>query len=119
MVDTSAWIETMRPRGDAFIRETVSDLLRNRRAAWCDMVKLELWNGAFAKEMPALEALETDVVALETTDEIWKAARDLARQVRRKGFSVPANDLLIMACARFHGADLIHKDKHFDQIKAL
>jgi len=119
MVDTSAWIETMRSKGDAGIRETVSELLRNGRAAWCDMVKLELWNGALAKEMPDLEALEIDLVALETTAEVWKMARALARRARGKGLTVPPSDLIIAACARFHGTEIVHRDKHFDQLKAL
>ena len=83
------------------------------------MVKLELWNGALAKEMPDLEALEIDLVALETTAEVWKMARALARRARGKGLTVPPSDLIIAACARFHGTEIVHRDKHFDQLKAL
>jgi predicted nucleic acid-binding protein len=119
MVETSAWIETMRPKGDVRIREKVTELFRKRRAAWCEMVKLELWNGALAKEMPDLEALAVDVVNLETTPKVWEMAAALARKARVKGMTFPSTDLLIFACAEMHGAEIIHRDKHFDQLKTL
>jgi predicted nucleic acid-binding protein len=119
MVETSAWIETMRPMGDAHTREKVTELLRRGQAAWCDMIKLELWNGALAKEMPDLEGLALDVVALETTPRVWEMAAALARKARIKGMRFPPADLLIFACAKTHGAEIVHRDKHFDQLKAL
>jgi predicted nucleic acid-binding protein len=119
MVETSAWIETMRSKGDSHIREKVTELLRNRRAAWCEMVKLELWNGALAKEMPDLEALVLDVVTLETTPKVWEMAAALARKARIKGMTFPPTDLLIFACAEMYGAEIVHRDQHFDQLKAL
>ncbi len=119
LVETSAWIETMRPRGDQRVREQVSELLRERRAAWCEMIRLELWNGAFAKGMRDLEELSPNVILLETTAQVWSLAEGLSRKARGRGMTVPATDLLIAACARFHGAGLLHKDRHFDQLKAL
>jgi predicted nucleic acid-binding protein len=109
----------MRPRGDAPTREKVAELLRLERAAWCEMVKLELWNGALAKEMPDLEALALDVVVLETTPEVWENANALAQKTRSKGMTIPPADLLIFACAKAHGVEIVHRDKHFDQLKAL
>ena len=119
MVETSAWIETMRPKGDVLTREKVAELLRKERAAWCEMVKLELWNGALAKEMPDLEALALDVVVLEITPEVWETASVLARKARTRGMTFPPADLLIFACAKAHGVEIVHRDKHFDQLKAL
>ena len=46
LIDTSCWIEALRVSGDPVIREKVKELLIEGRAAWCDMVLLELWNGA-------------------------------------------------------------------------
>jgi predicted nucleic acid-binding protein len=83
------------------------------------MVKLELWNGALAKEMPELEALDRLVVALDITFHVWHSTYELARKARLRGKTFPAADLLIAACARTHGAEVLHKDRHFDQILAL
>src|SRR5437879_4237882 len=103
LVETSAWIETLRPKGDVHVRENVIKLLRAGQAVWCDMVKLELWNGALAKEMPDLEALATKVVTLEITARVWDRAAVLARKARAQGKTFPSADLLIFACAEIHG----------------
>ncbi len=47
LVDTSAWIESLRPSGDRAVAERVRSLLVNGDAAWCAMARLELWNGAW------------------------------------------------------------------------
>ena len=119
LVETSAWIETMRPKGDVPTREKVIELLREKRAAWCEMIKLELWCGALAKEMPDLEALAIDAVALETTPKVWENANALARKARARGLTIPSTDLLIFACAEVHGVEILHRDKHFDLLQAL
>jgi predicted nucleic acid-binding protein len=119
LIDTSAWIEALRVRGDEDIRAEVYALIQSGRAAWCHIVRLELWAGAHPKEFPRLEELCRSIRDLETPEQVWRGAYDLARRARGKGFSVPANDLLIAACARFHGAEIVHKDRHFDQIKSL
>ena len=46
LVDSSSWIHFLRPDGDAVVRARVSQALREGEACWCDMVRLELWNGA-------------------------------------------------------------------------
>jgi predicted nucleic acid-binding protein len=119
LIDTSAWIETTRPRGDARIRSQVSDLLRSGNAAWCEMVRLELWNGAHAREMPILESLGKALILLEITDEVWDKASSLAQKVRHGGKNVPAADLLIFACARIHGAQVLSKDRHYEMLSTL
>jgi len=45
LIDTSAWVEAMRRRGDETIRNEVHAALRTGRARFCDFVRLELWNG--------------------------------------------------------------------------
>ncbi len=86
----------------------------------CDLVRLELWNGAgSAKEQRLLRELEEQLETVPTTPEVWGLARELARLARSKGVTVPATDLLIAACAEHHRLDLIHHDGHFDQLKKL
>ena len=119
LIDTSAWIEALRVRGDEKIRAEVYGLIQDGRAAWCHIVRLELWAGAQPKEIPRLKELRRTIRDLETSEPVWNEACELAQRARGKGFTVPAGDLLIVACARFHRAELVHKDRHFDQLKAL
>ncbi len=43
---------------------------------------------------------------------------EMARRCRVAGASVPATDLLIAACARVHGLELLHRDARFERIEA-
>ena len=117
LVDTSAWIETLRASGEPAIRARVSGLTAEDRVVLCDQVRLELWNGAgSAKDQRLLRELEANLETVPTTPEVWGLARELARTCRAKGLSIPAADLLIAACARHHGLDLIHLDAHLDRL---
>jgi predicted nucleic acid-binding protein len=118
LVDTSAWIDSLRQDGNREIASTVKELAADGQAVLCEIVRLELWNGAGGDaEMRLLRGLERDLVCVPTTNEVWARARDLARLCRAKGLTVPATDLLVAACAAEHGLDLVHHDTHFDQIR--
>lgn len=117
LVDTSAWIEALRTDGDAEVRAEVRSVVSQGVALFCDMVLLELWNGAGGKaEVRLLADLERDLDCVETTVEVWSAANAMARACREKGITVPATDLLIAACAETHGLLLLHHDAHFDAV---
>ena len=120
LIDTSAWIETLRASGDSAVRAEVSRVTGDDRAVLCHMVRLELWNGARGdRDQQLLRDLEEHLQTVPTTTEVWALARDLARLARGKGITVPAADLLIAACAEHHGLGLIHQDTHFAQLKRL
>lgn len=120
LVDTSSWIDAMRRDGDAAVRARVQALMQSGDAAWCDFVRLELWNGLRgAAERKHMEALEADVTLLPTTDAVWGRARELARRARADGLTVPGADLLIAACAWEHGVEMEHDDAHLTALAAL
>lgn len=119
LVDTSAWIETLRASGDLAVRAEVSILTADDRVVLCDQVRLELWNGAAgADERRLLRNLEEHLGSVPTTPDVWALARVIARSLRDRGVTIPAADVLIAACARHHGLGLIHRDAHFDLIAA-
>jgi len=120
LIDTSSWIDAMRRDGDADVRARVQALMQSGEAAWCDFVRLELWNGLRgAAERKQMEALEVDVTRLPTTDAVWDRARELARRARAAGLTVPGADLLIAACAWEHGVEMEHDDAHLTALAAL
>jgi predicted nucleic acid-binding protein len=117
LVDTSSWIEALLLNGRENIRERVKLLLIDGLAAWCDMVAVELWNGARGDyEKKKLAELEKEIICLPTTDEVWHGARELARKSRSAGHTFPSADLIIASCALCHGVALEHCDAHFDFI---
>jgi predicted nucleic acid-binding protein len=117
LIDTSSWVEALRSNGDEAVRERVFQLMTEARAAVCDVVLVELWNGARGDyEKRKLSELERDLTCLETTQVVWSTARDLARKCRQAGETVPTADLIIAACALAHRAALEHCDAHLDVI---
>ncbi len=120
LVDTSSWVEALRRQGDEVVRGRVHKLLVEGQAAWCDIVLLELWNGARGDyEKKQLGQLEQEMICLPTTSFVWEKARLLARLCRKNGVTVPATDLLIVACARTHEVGIEHQDAHFAAILQL
>ena len=117
LVDTSAWIEALRPEGDADTRRAVEEATRDGDAALCEMVLLELWAGAGStRERGVITRLAADLEMLPIDADVWHKAWALARTCRAAGVTVPATDLLISACADCHGVDVLEHDAHFAQI---
>ena len=120
LIDTSSWVDALRRDGDPEVKTRVAALLRAGTAAWCDIVRLELWNGLRGSaERKQMEELEADVVNLPTNDAVWARARLLTQRARAKEVTVPATDLLIAACAWEHGVALEHDDAHLTALAAL
>ena len=116
LVDTSSWVEYLRQLKSP-ATDRVGSLLLDDEAAWCDMTAVELWNGARgAREKRELAELEKEITLLPVNAEVWQLARKLARGCREAGLSLPANDIVIAACATHHEVDLEYCDHHFDKI---
>jgi predicted nucleic acid-binding protein len=116
LVDTSSWVEYLREL-DSKASERVEVLLLAGEAAWCEMTLFELWNGVRgAREKRELAELEQEITLLPIHSPIWQTACKLACRCRDSGLKVPANDILIAACAASHAVELEHCDAHFDKI---
>ena len=120
LIDSSSWIEALRRSGRVDIRNRVRQLMLDGRAAWNEMVALELWNGASGQQEKAiLKGLTEDIIMLSTGPEVWMLANELARACRHAGHMVPAADLLIVAGARHHRVQIEHCDTHFNVIEKV
>lgn len=120
LVDTSSWIHFLRPDGDQQVRGKVNAALVNGEACWCEMVQLELWNGARGdQEKKVLTNFSRALPELPINGEVWEGAFNLAQRARARGITVPATDVLIAACARHHGASVEAADKDFELLEAI
>lgn len=120
LIDTSVWIEGLRERGNVEIKQRLHNHLQGDRACWMPMIRLELWKGARGeREKRALREFEQVLPELEVTPEVWEAANDLARRTQAAGLTVPAADILIVACARHHGVEIDSMDAHFVALQKL
>lgn len=120
LVDSSLWVHQLRKSGDAAKRDRVNTLLENGEAAWCPVVRLELWRGvtndAERKTLRRYEALLPDY---EISTDVWTRSIQLADRARASGVTVPLAALLIFACAKIHGLEVAHDDTHFDELTKL
>jgi predicted nucleic acid-binding protein len=115
LVDSSGWIQLLRQKGDADIRDRLKRLIVTDRAVWCNVVQLELWRGTGSdSDRKLLRELQAEIRSLEISAEVWQHSFLIAGKCRPKGIIVPTTDLIIYACARTHGVELFHRDKHFD-----
>ena len=120
LIDTSAWIHALRPGGDQGVTGRVRALLEAGEAAWCPMIRVELWNGAQGEhEKRVLREMGRQLIELPISQEVWKHAVELACDARSKGKAVPTTDILIAACAICHGVPIEHTDEHFGLIATL
>jgi len=120
LIDTSAWTQALRRNGDPVIRSRVESLWAGGQTAWCDAVRLELWNGVRGeKERQKLTELEMLLPSLPINADVWRMSCELAAKARASGLNVPAVDLIICSCARHHSVAIEHADRHFELLLAL
>jgi predicted nucleic acid-binding protein len=120
LIDTSSWIHQMRERGDLEVRQRVVTLLATGQAAWCALVRLELWAGVRdEKERKVLREYEQVIPELDITSEVWDEACALSNRCRKAGKTAPNTDYLIAACARHHKVSVESADAHFTFLMKL
>lgn len=119
LVDTSAWIEALRSDGDSNTKAQVKHALLAGEAVTCALVLLELWNGAGGEhERRQIARLSNDLPSLDVDREVWELSWKIARVCRSRGLTIPVTGVLIISVAEYHGAELLHKDSHFDHYLA-
>ena len=120
MVDTSCWVEALRRHGNASVRTRLEELVKSGEASWCAPIRLELWAGVGSdKERRVLREFERVIRDYPITDEVWRAACDLAERGRSSGKTFPVIDLLVFACARHYRLEFEHADRHFNELAKL
>ncbi|HEX3728493.1 MAG TPA: PIN domain-containing protein [Opitutaceae bacterium] len=120
VVDTSFWIDYSRGAISPEERERVETLWRLGSCVLYQLVWLELVVGY---RSPREQRVLRDYRAIcrwePLSAEDGAKAEALADLLRRKGRTIGASDLLVMAAADRLGAKLIHHDDDFDQALGL
>ena len=118
LVDSSVWIPFL--RGHSELPKEVSVAMSEGSAQLCTVVCGEIFRGVrgtreerIAKELSAL------CTSLPMDDKAWEEAARLGQVATQSGLNCPLADVLIVACAKRHGAALVHNDKHFEALEKL
>lgn len=117
LVDTASWIELLRANGRPDVQDRLRSLLKTGQAAWCPVIRLELWRGAGNdRDLRQLMELEAYITVLEINEAVWNESVMLARYAKSKGLTIPTTMLMIAACAKVHGVEIDSIDPHFQQL---
>ena len=118
LIDTSIWLDFLNKKSEVELAQRIQELMKNKQAAWCPMIQLELERSG--KERASALALLNEVLpSLEINQAVWSLAHELAQACSRKGKPVPNTDILIYATAQHHGCQVFHNDKHFDWLAEI
>ena len=118
LVDSSTWVEFL--RGEQESDHPLRDHLRSGQAALCPIVWVELWRGARGRtEEESLLRLRELCEMLVIDGAAWEETAVLARLALRAGLNCPLADIAIVACARRHKVQLLHRDKHMARLQML
>ena len=117
LIDSSAWIEYYCKEGNREYKASISDAIQNNAAAVNDIICLEIL--VFTKTQSEYDDILSDFSALhhlELDDRVSQKASKIGFDLRRKGITIPATDLIIAASAIVADIELIHCDSHFTYI---
>lgn len=117
LIDTSAWIEFFRVKGDPAFKARVADLISHHLAAYTCAVRFELFFGAKPHELEDLTTGLGFAKRIPLTPDHWDRAASIGAKMRGIGYQIPASDLLIATVAHTENLPLLANDAHFDQIK--
>ena len=119
LVDTSAWIEFLRRKGDPKIKHAVARLLAADHAAYTCPVRFELLSGVKPGEAADLQQVLVLAQNFPFEADDWTAAAQLERQLRGKGLTIPRNDLFVAVVAKRTGLTVVCRDAHFDVLRKI
>ncbi len=119
LIDSSAWIEYLRPKGSKKVKERVKEILQKEEAVSCGVVVVEILRGAKnEKDFRSLHESLTSLPQIPIDDAVIERASQWGYLLDRKGKSVSTTDLLIAAAA-YKKAHLLHADRDFGIISSV
>ncbi len=116
LIDSSAWIEFLRPHGSGTVKERIRETIRREEACTCGVVVVEVLRGAkIEKDWNSLWESLSSLPQLQIDETVIERAAKWGFMLDRKGKTVSTTDLLI-ASAAHKRATILHLDHDFKMI---
>lgn len=116
LVDSNVFISLLR-RGDdplRWLEPRLDDIYT------CGMVRLEVLRGVKSpQQRDEIGGFFNVLCNIPTDDRLWEDAAELEWELDRDGKTIPAQDILIAACAMRAGVPVLTADTHFDLVPGL
>ncbi len=119
LIDSSAWIEYLRPTGSKKVKERVREVLEKDEAVTCGIVVVEILRGA--KDDKMFKLLKETLLSLPQipiNNEVIEKAAQWGYTLDKKGKTISTTDLFI-ASAASEKAVVLHVDSDFETIASL
>ncbi len=119
LIDSSAWIEYLRPNGSLRVKQRVREAIEKDEAVTCGIVVVEILRGA--KDDRLFKTLKETLLSLlqiPMNDEVIEKAAQWGCALDRKGKTVSTTDLFIAAAAS-EKAVVLHVDSDYEVIASL
>ena len=119
LIDSSAWIEYLRPNGSKKVKQRVREVLKKDEVVTCGIVVVEILRGA--KDDKMFKILKETLLSLPQVPlnvEVIEKAALWGYTLDRKGKTVSTTDLFIAAAAS-EKAVVLHIDSDFEAIASL
>lgn len=118
LVDSNIYIGLLHRKVDPTVE--LGGWVADGKLVTCGMVRLEVERGFRNLEMKKRFTAFFDVmIMVPTINPVWEFAIELAWRLDRKGRTLPAQDLLIAACAMQTDGVVLTDDAHFLAIPNL
>jgi predicted nucleic acid-binding protein len=119
LIDSSAWVEYLRPKGSKKVKERIRDILQKEEAVSCGIIVVEILRGSKdEKDFQSLNASLRSLPQIPIDEDVIERASKWGFILDRKGKIVSTTDLLI-ASAAYKKARLIHLDRDFELISSV
>ncbi|MGD0627362.1 MAG: PIN domain nuclease [Thermodesulfobacteriota bacterium] len=113
LIDSSVWVEYLRPTGSQKVKERVRGILQKEEAVSCGIVIVEILRGAKnEKEFQTLKDSLVNLPQIPIDERVIERAANWGFLLDRKGRSISTTDLFI-ASAAYKNACLLHSDNDF------
>jgi predicted nucleic acid-binding protein len=116
LVDSSAWIEFFRKKGNLATKQRVAQLLESEQTAFTCPIRFELLSGVRPEEEANLEQAFRLSTHIPFEQEDWTEAAFLERTLRSKGVTVPRNDIFVATVGIRTGLVVACRDAHFEAV---
>jgi len=116
LIDSSVWVEYLRPTGSQKVKERVRGILQKEEAVSCGIVIVEILRGAKnEKEFQTLKDSLVNLPQIPIDERVIERAANWGFLLDRKGKNISTTDLFIAAAAH-KNACLLHSDRDFEVI---
>lgn len=111
--DSVLWIDFMRAKTPAAVKQIIAPYLASRNTVLCEPVRFEVMRGERKADRLKADNLLKTVPIIRTPVLLWQNAEKYGQMCLDTGLIVPPLDLLIAATAVEHYAEIVTFDKHF------